>query len=96
MKIEWTVDEWREWIMPLVASRYPDHCAILLAGSHTRGQATAQSDVDLIIFETSRRQAFRESFIYDGVRSKRSFIRLRQYSLFSRVTGNVVAHPCNE
>lgn len=53
--------------MPLVASRYPDHCAVLLAGSHTRGQATPQSDVDLIIFETSRRQAFRESFIHDGV-----------------------------
>jgi len=67
LKIEWTRDEWCDWIMPLVASRYPDYCAVLLAGSHTRGQATAQSDVDLIIFETSRRQAFRESFLHDGV-----------------------------
>ncbi|WP_238236177.1 nucleotidyltransferase domain-containing protein [Exiguobacterium acetylicum] len=67
MKIEWTHDEWQDWIMPLVASRYPDHCAVLLAGSHARGQATAQSDVDLIIFEASRRQAFRESFIHDGM-----------------------------
>lgn len=59
--------EWCDWIMPLVASRYPDHCAVLLAGSHTRGQATVQSDVDLIIFEARRRQAYRESFTYDGV-----------------------------
>ncbi|WP_231925618.1 MULTISPECIES: nucleotidyltransferase domain-containing protein [Exiguobacterium] len=67
MKTKWTRMEWCDWIMPLVASRYPNHCAVLLAGSHTRGQATAQSDVDVIIFEASRGQAYRESFIHDGV-----------------------------
>lgn len=49
----------------IVESRYPDCDAALLAGSFVRGQATATSDLDLIIFRESIPASYRESFTFD-------------------------------
>lgn len=49
----------------LVESRYPDCDAALLAGSFVRGQATATSDLDLIVFYESAAASYRESFTFD-------------------------------
>lgn len=49
----------------LVESRYPDCDAALLAGSFVRGQATATSDLDLVVFYESVSASYRESFTFD-------------------------------
>ena len=49
----------------IVESRYPDCDAALLAGSFVRGQATATSDLDLIVFRESVPASYRESFTFD-------------------------------
>lgn len=61
-----------EKIPPLEAAKkvvqkyYPQcHCA-LLAGSVVRGEATATSDLDIIVFDTQVKDSYRESFIDFG------------------------------
>ncbi|WP_026828283.1 nucleotidyltransferase domain-containing protein [Exiguobacterium artemiae] len=49
----------------IVESHYPDCDAALLAGSFVRGQATATSDLDLILFRESIKASYRESFTFD-------------------------------
>lgn len=49
----------------LIESRYPDCDAALLAGSFVRGQATATSDLDLVVFYESVAASYRESFTFD-------------------------------
>lgn len=49
----------------IVESRYPDCDAALLAGSFVRGQATTTSDLDLIVFNESVADSYRESFTFD-------------------------------
>ncbi|MDI3235752.1 nucleotidyltransferase domain-containing protein [Exiguobacterium antarcticum] len=49
----------------IIESRYPDCDAALLAGSFVRGQATATSDLDLIVFCESVPASYRESFTFD-------------------------------
>ncbi|AFS70565.1 nucleotidyltransferase domain-containing protein [Exiguobacterium antarcticum] len=50
----------------IIETRYPDCDAALLAGSFVRGQATATSDLDLIVFNESVADSYRESFTSDG------------------------------
>lgn len=45
---------------------FPDAETLLLAGSVVRGQATASSDLDLIVLYPHLEQAFRHSFLHDG------------------------------
>ncbi|WP_214851142.1 nucleotidyltransferase domain-containing protein [Exiguobacterium sp. s193] len=50
----------------LVAERYPESLAALIAGSHVRGRATATSDIDLIVILPNGSRTYRESFFYAG------------------------------
>jgi len=50
----------------VLAARYPDADAIWLTGSHARGEATAGSDVDLIVLYAQLPQARRESFMFEA------------------------------
>src|SRR5690349_17930039 len=47
-------------------TRYPDAAAVLLAGSVVRGQATAHSDLDLVVLYERVAHAWRESFLSEG------------------------------
>jgi hypothetical protein len=47
-------------------ARYPDAAAVLLAGSVVRGEATAHSDLDLVVLYERVPHAWRESFVSDG------------------------------
>lgn len=49
-----------------VITRFPNCRAALLAGSVVRGEATATSDLDIIIFDDTLGSSFRESFIESG------------------------------
>lgn len=50
----------------VIATRYPNCDAAVLAGSFVRGQATATSDLDLVIIDETVPSSYRESFIADG------------------------------
>ncbi|HEX6838362.1 MAG TPA: nucleotidyltransferase domain-containing protein [Polyangia bacterium] len=47
-------------------TRYSDAAALLLAGSVVRGEATAHSDLDLVVLYERVAHARRESFVSDG------------------------------
>jgi hypothetical protein len=47
-------------------TQYPDAAAVLLAGSVVRGEATAHSDLDLVVLYERVPHAWRESFVCDG------------------------------
>jgi hypothetical protein len=51
----------------VLAARYPDADALLLTGSHVRGDATAGSDLDLIVLYASLPRARRESFTFEAM-----------------------------
>jgi len=46
--------------------RYPDALVVFFAGSFVRGEATAYSDLDLVVIYESLSHAYRESFTYDS------------------------------
>ncbi|WP_406945291.1 nucleotidyltransferase domain-containing protein [Halobacillus sp. SY10] len=46
----------------VIAERFPDCDASLLAGSVVRGEATSTSDLDIVIFDSEVTSSFRESF----------------------------------
>jgi hypothetical protein len=48
------------------SERYPDAAAVLVAGSIVRGEATAYSDLDLVVVYARLACAYRESFTRDG------------------------------
>ncbi|WP_273852148.1 nucleotidyltransferase domain-containing protein [Guptibacillus spartinae] len=50
----------------LVQTRTPDCEAAFLAGSVVRGEATATSDLDIVVFDSSVTASYRESFFYEG------------------------------
>ncbi len=47
-----------------IDEKYPDCDAALLAGSVVRGQGTAASDLDIVLFDRSLGGSYRESFIF--------------------------------
>jgi hypothetical protein len=47
-------------------ARFSDAAAVLLAGSAARGEATAYSDLDLVVLYEHVPHAWRESFVSDG------------------------------
>ncbi|WP_394219720.1 nucleotidyltransferase domain-containing protein [Halobacillus trueperi] len=49
----------------MIAERFPDCDAALLAGSIVRGEATSTSDLDIVVFDSKVTSSFRESF-YTG------------------------------
>ena len=49
-----------------MAARYPDADSLFLAGSITRGEATATSDLDLVVLFPFLERSFRESFVHRG------------------------------
>lgn len=53
-------------VLELWEAKYSDASAIFLAGSVIRGEATAFSDLDLVVMYESVEQARRESFFYGG------------------------------
>lgn len=50
----------------VLAARYADADALLLTGSHVRGEATPGSDLDLIVLYPELPQARRESFTFEA------------------------------
>ncbi len=50
----------------VLAARYPDADAALLTGSNARGDATAGSDLDLIVLYAKLPRSRRESFMFEG------------------------------
>lgn len=56
-----------EAVSKLRETRYDGAATILLAGSIVRGEATATSDLDLVVILPRIDQAYRESFTLDGV-----------------------------
>jgi len=50
----------------LVQTRSPVCEAAFLAGSVVRGEATATSDLDIVVFDSSVTVSYRESFFYEG------------------------------
>ncbi len=58
----------------LVQKRSPECEAAFLAGSVVRGEATATSDLDIVVFDSSVTVSYRESFFYEGGRSNGMFI----------------------
>jgi hypothetical protein len=46
--------------------RYPEALATFAAGSMVRGEATAYSDIDLVVIHRSLPSAYRESFKFEG------------------------------
>jgi hypothetical protein len=51
----------------IVAVRYPDADAAFVAGSLMRGQGSVTSDIDLVVLHPTLVQAYRESFLFDGI-----------------------------
>jgi hypothetical protein len=51
----------------VLAARYPDADAALLTGSNARGEATAGSDLDLIVLYRELPRARRESFMFEDM-----------------------------
>lgn len=51
----------------VVQARFPDADAAFAAGSFFRGEATAMSDLDLVVLHRRLPRAWRESFVFDGV-----------------------------
>jgi hypothetical protein len=51
----------------VLAARYPDADAVWLTGSTARGEATAGSDLDLIVLFPQLQRARRESFTFEGM-----------------------------
>ena len=49
-----------------MAARYPDADSLFLAGSIARGEATATSDLDLVVLFPFVERGFRESFVHRG------------------------------
>lgn len=49
-----------------IAEKFPDCQAALLAGSVVRGEETATSDLDIVVFDQKIETAYRESFIEYG------------------------------
>ena len=49
-----------------IAQRFPDCQGAILAGSVVRGEATATSDLDIVIFDNSIPSSYRESLIDFG------------------------------
>lgn len=62
--------------------RFPDCGAAMLAGSVTRGEATATSDLDIVIFDKNLTSAYRESFIAFGWPIEVFVHNLRSYKHF--------------
>jgi hypothetical protein len=50
----------------ILSTRYPGADSLLLAGSITRGEATATSDLDLVVLFPKLPRSFRESFVHRG------------------------------
>jgi hypothetical protein len=50
-----------------LAAHYPDADSAFVAGSLMRGEGSATSDIDLVVLHSSLPQAYRESFIFNGV-----------------------------
>jgi hypothetical protein len=53
-------------VKKLILERYKDAKAVFWAGSVSRGQGTAGSDLDLIVVFESIPNAYREAYLYDG------------------------------
>lgn len=51
----------------IMSERYEDAQCALIAGSFVRGDATATSDVDLVVLYERLPNAYRESFMFEGV-----------------------------
>ncbi len=51
----------------IVKEKYPNCHGALMAGSIVRGEGTATSDIDLIIYDKSIFSAYRTSFYYRDV-----------------------------
>jgi predicted nucleotidyltransferase len=51
----------------VLAARYPDADAALLTGSNVRGEATAGSDLDLVVLYRELPRARRESFMFEDM-----------------------------
>jgi hypothetical protein len=51
----------------VVSERYPEADAAIVAGSVVRGEATAGSDLDLVVLFAALPAARRQSFLWDGV-----------------------------
>ena len=52
--------------LQVIASRYPTAAVTFLCGSVLRGQATATSDLDLVVVYARLEAAYRESFVHAG------------------------------
>jgi hypothetical protein len=62
-----TANEATELAAQVLEARYPQAAAGFAAGSFVRGGATAASDLDLVVLFPELPNAFRESFIFQGV-----------------------------
>jgi hypothetical protein len=62
-----TANEAAELAANILAARYPEALAGFAAGSFVRGGATAASDLDLVVLFAELPNAFRESFVFEGV-----------------------------
>jgi hypothetical protein len=51
----------------ILANRYPAADAAWVAGSFLRGEGSATSDIDLVVLHASLPQAYRESFLFEGL-----------------------------
>jgi hypothetical protein len=60
------IESYQEIILKLKNERYPNAKAIFWAGSTTNVQATATSDIDLVIVFEELDHAYREAFIYEN------------------------------
>ncbi|KEZ50480.1 nucleotidyltransferase domain-containing protein [Metabacillus indicus] len=55
-----------EAALKIVEKRFPSCAAAVLAGSVVRGEGTPTSDLDLVIFDESIKESYRESFVDFG------------------------------
>jgi hypothetical protein len=62
-----TADDAERLAERVLAARYPLADAALAAGSLVRGGATATSDLDLVVLFNALPNAYRESFVFEGV-----------------------------
>ncbi len=54
-------------VQKFIAAQYPGALCAFIAGSHTRGQETPASDIDLVVmFDEDYATPHRNSYIYDG------------------------------
>ena len=67
MSASLTADDAVRLAEQVLTARYPLADAGLAAGSLVRGEATATSDLDLIVLFSALPNAWRESFVFDGV-----------------------------